>query len=337
MRTSFFPLWILFALAAGLSPLAQARTAPDFGESITWAESDESPSLANLEGKAVLVVFFQSWCGICNKWSGALFKDIEKTYQNNPAVVIVALKTDGGSTSDALDYLSSRANTSQWLVGVDQDASYYKTVAGFEKLYYYTWIKPDGTIGETAKAGEHFVLKNGKKNFTIAAPKNAARYRKGAQALFPEAKDWGEDEAVAAAEHGQFLTALKLMKDSQSEGAQKLKTAIGEKVDSSIATLSEKVSDATNSDRYPAFLKLEHFAESFGSSPQGKAAQQAVNAQQRQPWMRDEQEAHKDYLSIMKRAGRAEDERDRARIKKALQKLADEFPATYYGRLATTA
>lgn len=150
MTTSFIrSLRLVFSLyfAGCFTVFSQTRSAPDFGDSITWSDKGESPSFLNLEGKLVLVVFFQSWCGICNGWPGDL-------------------------------------------------------------------------------------------------------------------------------------------------------------------------------------------SDSFGSSPQGKAAREAVNAQQRQPWIRDEKEAHKSYQSIMKRAARADSEKDRERIQKSLKKLAEKFPATYYGRLA---
>ena len=155
-------------IAMTCSSISQARPVPDFGDSITWADSGENPSLANLEGKSVLILFFQSWCGICNGWSGNLFKDLEKHYQDDRQVVIVALKTDGGSIKDAENYLNSRADTSNWLVGVDKNASYYKSVAGNDRLYQHAWIKPDGTIGELKKSGSYTPLKNGKKLFSLS-------------------------------------------------------------------------------------------------------------------------------------------------------------------------
>ncbi len=51
-------------------------------------------------------------------------------------------------------------------------------------------------------------------------------------------------------------------------------------------------------------------------------------------WVSDEEEAEKDYQSIMRRAERADDARSRERITKALKKLGEEFPETMYGRMA---
>jgi predicted negative regulator of RcsB-dependent stress response len=50
-----------------------------------------------------------------------------------------------------------------------------------------------------------------------------------------------------------------------------------------------------------------------------------------------EKEAADDYESIMRRATRADDQRSRERISKALLKLSEEFPNTVYGRIAASA
>ena len=339
MTTSFIrSLGLVFSLyfAGCFTVFSQTRSAPDFGDSITWSDKGESPSFSNLEGKSVLVVFFQSWCGICNGWSGDLFKELEEVYRDDSSVVVVALKTDGGTVADAEKYLSSRVDFSDWLVGVDEGGSYYQALAETDALYHYTWVQPDGSIGETAKAGTFFEEKGGGRRYTLVDSKTVARFRKGASPLFPQAGSWGEEVAPAidAAEKGRFVTALKLASKVRTDGASQLKGAIAEKVDKTITAFTSKVNDPNEEARYSVFLKLSNLSDSFGSSPQGKAAREVVNAQQRQPWIRDEKEAHKSYQSIMKRAARADSEKDRERIQKSLKKLAEKFPATYYGRLA---
>ncbi len=54
----------------------------------------------------------------------------------------------------------------------------------------------------------------------------------------------------------------------------------------------------------------------------------------RSEWVGIEEEARKDYDSIMRRAARADDTRSRERVAKALAKLANEFPATTHGHMA---
>lgn len=72
-----------------------ANPAPPFTRSLKWNTGSEAPSLDALEGKSVLVLFYQSWCPICNKWSGELFSQLTKQYGDDPKVVLVAIKTDG--------------------------------------------------------------------------------------------------------------------------------------------------------------------------------------------------------------------------------------------------
>ncbi len=343
MRTNFLHHIKLHITAillfSGMLSHAETRMAPDFGDSITWEDRGEAPSLTNLEGKSVIVIFFQSWCGICNGWSGKMFKQIENAYQDKPEVIIVALKTDGGSIADAKKYLDSRANTSNWLVGIDKNAAYYQSLAGTTKLYHYTWIKPDGSIGEIEQASRFYTLKDGSKTFKAAYPKIVNLFTQNATPVLPTDQAWDADlkDAIDSAEKGRFLTALKLANKSRNENAETLKSAISQKVATSITKLTSQVNDATNKNRYTAYLKLNGIADSYGSSSHGKAARQVVSSTQREPWIRNEIEAQKDYQSIMKRSARADDARSRARIKKSLLKLNSEFPETYYGRLAAAA
>jgi len=131
----------------------EAAPAPPFGSSITWNTGKETPSLEAMKGKAVLVVFFQSWCPLCNAWSGEVLQSFTETFKDDPRVVLVALKTDGGSVRDALSYLNGRADTNYWLVGTDENATFARQATGVDGLYTYAWITPEGLIGESGKAG----------------------------------------------------------------------------------------------------------------------------------------------------------------------------------------
>jgi hypothetical protein len=119
----------LVLVAFSVLPLA-AKQPPPFGDSITWETGKESPTLEGMRGKSVLVLFFQSWCGICNGWSPGLFEQLGKAYGSDPQVVLIALKTDGGSLSDAREYMKSRTDPDLWLVGVDESAAYYRQASG---------------------------------------------------------------------------------------------------------------------------------------------------------------------------------------------------------------
>lgn len=133
-------LLTLTLLCAGwlaMSAPLQARQAPPFGDSLTWDTGKEAPALERLRGKSVLIVFFQDWCGICNRWSGDMFRQVGEAYADDPTVALIAIKTDGGSLRDAQDYLKTRTDLRHWMVAVDENATYYRQATGQNKLYKY--------------------------------------------------------------------------------------------------------------------------------------------------------------------------------------------------------
>ncbi len=317
-----------------------AKPAPAFGDSISWHGLKEEPTLDALRGKSVLVVFFQSWCGICNGWSGEMFRQVEQAYGDNPNIVLVALKTDGGGTKEAMSYLGSRTNTDKWLVGADENASYYQQATGDDKLYTYLWVKPDGSVGEVAKSGM-FTTGSNPKRFSLAEPRNRDKFLAGSSPLFAAGEFQSEaiQPAVALAERGLFLSALSAASKASSKPDAKAEVAkfrgkLLESLQSAVARNKAALEDETNENRFPCYQILTRMARDYGSSAPGKAASEAVRAHSSAAWLEKEQEAFDDYQSIMRRKARADDSKDMARISRALAKLAAEFPGTYYGRIA---
>lgn len=329
----------LVSTLSSILPLA-AKQPPPFGDSITWSTGKESPTLEGMRGKSVLVLFFQSWCPICNEWSPGLFKQLGEAYGNDPKVVLIALKTDGGGLDEAFEYMKSRTDPDLWLVGVEENASYYRQATGDDKLYTYMWVKPDGSIGKMDGASFHDP-KGGKKNFTLASDRAAKEYRNGSTPLMPidPPLDEALKPAVEKAEIGLYLSALKEVGGLASDASLKddvatFKGRIAERLESSVKRYQEAIEDEKNEDRYLAYLALKRIEEDFGASAPGQAAKKAVAVHASASWVSNEEEAAKDYQSIMRKAERADDERSRERIAKALKKLADEFPDTIYGRIA---
>ncbi|MDP4899148.1 MAG: redoxin domain-containing protein [Akkermansiaceae bacterium] len=320
-----------------------AKQAPPFGESLEWnTGSDENPSLDALAGKSVIVMFFQSWCPICNGWSGELFKQVGDAYGDDPKVVLIAIKTDGGDVDDALKYLSSRTDTDKWLVAVDKGGVYQSQALGRNELYQYMWVKPNGEIGEDDGSGS-FLTGPGPKRFVIAHSKDAKKYKQGTWKVIPDSVklDGALDGAVDLAEKGLFLSALaevsKVSSSAPEEDVAKLRDAIANRVSKSVEKHKLVVEEEESENRYLSLLALEKIVESFGSSAPGVAAKEVVSAHESTSWVADEREAASDYESIMRRAERADDARSRERITKALAKLAEEFPNTTYGRIAASA
>jgi hypothetical protein len=319
---------------------ASAAVPPPFGSSVTWERGQEGARLEAMKGKSVLVLFFQSWCPICNGWSGQMMKQLEETYGNDPAMVLVALKTDGGSMKEAMDYLQGRTDVSKWLVGVDEGAVYHRQVTGGDALYDYLWVKPDGTIGEVDKVGRT-VSQPGEKRYWIARDAQRKIFRADAGPVVKWEGEIPPDLQAAArlAERGNFPKAiaesakLKSRPDlAAAVGA--FQKQIGEILKQRLESLGVGLDDAANERRYFDYLALRDMERDFSGMPFSRSAQQAADKHKSAAWLAPEEKAKQGFEGIMRKAGRAEDEKDQERVKKALDELSAQYPETVYGKLA---
>jgi len=209
-----------------------------------------------MRGKSVVVVFFQSWCGICNRWSPDFFRQVGEKYKNDPKVVLVALKTDGSDVKDAVGYLKSRTDLEHWLVGTDKNASYYRQVTGNDKLYKYVWVDPKGEVSEVLATEQYFGEKNAKQ-FVLANDKMVKDLHKGASTLIAENSELRVKikEAVRFAEVGMFLSALKAVGTQASDPKLKndvseFRKVISDRLQEPVETNAEILADENNVNRY---------------------------------------------------------------------------------------
>lgn len=218
-----------------------AKLPPPFGDSLEWNTGRESPGLDALTGKSVLVVFFQSWCPICNGWSGEFFKQMTETYGDDPGVVLMAIKTDGGSMREAVGYIEERADVEKWMVAVDKGGAYLQQALGRDKLYEYMWVGPDGRIGGEGEAGRYRTGSD-PKEFMLARPDQAKNFRKGTGRLIPADKELDDalGKAVTLAEKGLFTNALGEAAKATSPGLEEdvatLREIIATRMDAVVAT-----------------------------------------------------------------------------------------------------
>ena len=296
-----------------------------------------------MEGKSVIVLFFQSWCPICNGWSGAMMKQLEDTYGSDPAVVLVAIKTDGGSMKEAMDYLKSRTNPEKWLVGLDEGATYHRQVTGGDALYDYLWVKPDGSIGEIAKVGTT-VSKPGPKQYWITRDQAQKAFRKDAGPLIKwEGEVPADLQPVARlAERGNFAKAIAESSKLKSRSdlaapVGSLQKQIGDLLKQRVDKLSARLEEAGNDRRYFDYLSLRDIEKDFSGTAFGRSAQTAADKQRSAAWLVSEEKAKQGFEAIMRKAGRAEDAKDQEKVKKALKEFSAEFPDTAYGKLAASA
>lgn len=340
MKTRLFALMIV---GMWISPAISSTPAPPFGGSLTWNTSKESPSLDALRGKAVLVVFFQSWCPLCNEWSGAMFKSITEQFKDQPQVVLIALKTDGGSVRDALDYLEGKMDTDHWLVGTDTNATYARQATGVDRLYTYAWITPEGEIGESGKAGSTVSGSNPKRYW---ATRDDAReqFVAAAKPLLAPGQPLPEPLRPVArlAEQGLFASALRELqtlagKPVLSESAVALRTAIAAAVQSSIDRHTAALASSGESNRYFSYLALLDIEDRFANSAFARMADEATAPHANSDWVKREEEARRAYDNLMRKASRADDKRSVERITKSLQEFGAAHSNTVFGKIAAAA
>ena len=144
---------VVFITAATLS---SARPVPEFGSSVKFGKEEAELTMAGLRGKVVLVIFFQSWCGICNKWAPDLITQIEAAHGDNRGMALIALKTDGGGVSLARKYMTQQgANPALWTIGCDNKAEYYKQVYDDPSLWGYILVDTEGVVVGQGSAGSY--------------------------------------------------------------------------------------------------------------------------------------------------------------------------------------
>ena len=340
MKTLKLALLTLGMLTSAL----EAAPAPPFGSSITWNTGKETPSLEAMRGKAVLVVFFQSWCPLCNEWSGKLFQNLTAAFKDDSRVVLVALKTDGGSVRDALGYLKGRgAEMERWLVGTDTNATFARQATGVDRLYTYAWITPDGLIGESGKAGTA-VSGSNPKVYWAARTEARKKYVEPAKPLFESQAALPETLRPAALRAEQGLMATALAESQRLAGRADLKEAVAQmrgviaaKVQASVEQHGAILSAVDNPDRYLSYLALLDIESRFANTPFALAAKKASSPHASAPWVAKEKEAERAYEALMRKASRADDERAIARMTKSLQEFGAGHQDTVFGRLAANA
>lgn len=146
---------------------AWSQSMPEFGGSVTFPKGEEPVTIAGLRGKVGVVLFFQSWCPICNGWAPGLIKQLEQQYAGQPGYVLIGIKTDGGTPEEAKAFLSGKgADPERWVVASDLEADYYQQIIAEAPLWGYAVVAPDGSRVEAGQAGRYFVS-DGPKRFVL--------------------------------------------------------------------------------------------------------------------------------------------------------------------------
>jgi len=339
---------LLTACLAGLLACATvaaraAATIPEFGPSVSFDSAGPQPSLSKLKGKAVIILFFQSWCGICNKWAPAFFKDVQSEYGANSAVVLIALKTDGGGIAGAKTYLKSKGvNLDQWIVGSDEGAKYHTQVTGDDSLWCYTLLGADGTVVQQAKAGMSKRFGPDKVNrYTLADPALLKKCGKLTTVLPPDKRyDPSMSSLVRMAELGDAEKALVLCNAAVSkmntrQAATELMADLQPVVEKRLSDRAAILSDASQPSpaRYDALQELARMVGDLKTYPAATKVAPLLTKAKQDPALQKEARAETAYRSLQLRVQKSSP-RDQPRLVKELEALAQQAAGTKYGQLA---
>lgn len=313
---------------ASFSLFGEEKMAQEFGSSVKISKDSPQVTLAQLKGKAVLLVFFQSWCPKCNKWSGKMFKDIEKAHGNNPNVILFAIKTDGGGTSGAESYLKERnLNFKKWIVASDKSATYYKLLTGEDKLFKGVEVSPNGSykiISGHSMIGRNYASIYGDQLKRILPDK---KYR-------PELSNAVRNTELSAFKNA-LLECIKLSRDKKvKEDAKALKKDILEAASAKVKRLLLVLKDESSKERFSAFLTLRGLAIELKGTEPSKEAIKGLKEARSAPFMKKELKAEKVYMSIIKKASKMKRRKREEALRATLPKFAEKYSDTYYGRLA---
>jgi hypothetical protein len=254
------------------------------------------------------------------------------------------MKTDGGGTSGAKDYLKSKgADLNKWIVAHDKGAAYYNLVTGQTGLWGYTLVGAEGQIVQQGKAGMFYKSGPTGQTFTLAGNgllKGCGRLR----TVLPADKKYPDSVAGIArlAEMGQFGQSLKmcgspayLMKDKAA--VEGLKQDIVASVEARIAEMKRIVEDekAASWSRYESARDLLALAADVPTVAAAREAQGVAAKALQSPAVLREKQAEEEYGRVSAKL-KTTSAADKSRVAKELRAVAEKYKDTKYGNLAAT-
>ena len=321
---------------------SRREMAPEFGPSVIFDRGDAPIQLMDLRGKMVVLMFFQSWCPVCNGWSPELIQQMQQTFGDDPAVALVAIKVDGGTPGEAKAYLRSKqADLSKWIVASDTGGLYYQRVSGTDALWGYALVGADGRLIERGHAGS-FMSAAGGRQFVLADADLKKKDPDAAPIVAVDESMPPELKAIARVSNsGHLAIALRALKSLEhgklKESAEKMQTtlldALTARVDKAAAALKSDDAEA----RYDGYRMLSAYAQ-LSNIPAGQAAKTALASLKTDKALAKElandQRAESAFWSMLARAQRLEPPQRQANMPAALQNFANAYTGTSYSQRA---
>lgn len=319
-----------------------STAAPEFGPSVAFDRADGSMQLADLRGKMVVIVFFQSWCPICNGWSPEFLRQMAKVFGDDPSVTLLAMKVDGGTPTEGKAYLKAHgADLSKWIVARDTGGTYYQRVNGTNSLWGYALIDAQGGLMERGRAGSFYVESTGKR-FALADSTKKTKGINSESTLTIDA-DTPADllPIVKAAQAGKLVAAIRALKSYDhgklKDSAVKLKAALDDALSGRVEKSSNDIKSEQAETRYRAYQTLQGLG-TLSDLQAGQVAKKTLTSLRTdKAFMADmAEQAHAEsaFWALIAKSIRLEADQRKTQLPSALRQFAEAFAGTAYAERA---
>lgn len=335
MRLSALALALMFAVPAW------AQTMPEFGSSVTFAKGEEPVTIAGLRGKVGVVLFFQSWCPICNAWAPDLLKQLEEQYAGQPGYVLMGIKTDGGTAEEAKAFLASKgADPERWVVASDLEEGYYQRIIADAPLWGYAVVAPDGSRAEAAKAGVYYGGA-GAKRFVLPSKRADfdKTYASSKSTTLPADKQYAKElsRAVLLAESGRLASAIAAARAVGGIPGKTLEDDLLALAAARLTELETKARDAADPQRYVAFMGLRDLSTQLRGLSPAKPAQKAVSEIAKDKVVAREQKAENAWRALLAAVEKQPKEKRGEALKASIPGFIKSYEGTHFARIAAEA
>jgi hypothetical protein len=335
MRLSALALALLFAVPAW------AQAMPEFGGSVTFPKGEEPVTIAGIRGKVGVVLFFQSWCPICNGWAPDLIKQLEQQYAGQPGYVLMGIKTDGGTPEEAKAVLASKgADPERWVIASDAEEGYYQRIIADAPLWGYAVVAPDGSRVEADKAGEYYGGA-GPKRFVLPSKRAAfdKTYASTKSPTLPADKQYAKElsRAVLLAESGRLASAIAAARAVGGIPGKALEDDLLALATTRLTELETKARDAADPQRYVAFMGLRDLSTQLRGLPPAKPAQKAVSEIAKDKVILKEQKAENAWRALLAAVEKQPKEKRGEAMKASIPGFIKTYDGTHFARIAAEA
>lgn len=329
---------LVLALLCAVVP-AWSQSMPEFGSSVTFAKGEEPVTIAGLRGKVAVVLFFQSWCPICNGWAPDLIKQLEQQYAGQPGYVLIGIKTDGGTQEEAKAFLAGKgADPERWVVASDAEEAYYQRIIAEAPLWGYAVVAPDGSRIEADKAGQYyggagakrFVLPSKRADFDKA-------YADSTGTVLPAGKEYAKElaHAVLLAESGRIASAIAAARNVGGLPGKALEDDLLAIATTRLTDLETKARDAADPQRYVAFMSLRDLTTQLRGLPPAKAAQKAVGEIAKDKAIAREQKAENAWRGLLATVEKQPKDKRIEAMKASIPGFIKAYEGTHFARIAS--